>query len=468
MQPTARYASIVALAAILAGWGVLIDRAAPLVGAIVLLGWLLAVQVSFTRDLQQTRRTLVLDSVIDTTIPGVDQTTTWTIYGDTQTDQLPTGLDFGIRAPPPVGATTTATETTHIADLPQATELTWATSGAFTIPPPEVYTTDRSGLLTEQLRFGDPHQVRVRPRIPRQLHVGAGGTDRAAAYGEHRSETARGGTVPAELREYGPEEDASKIEWNATARLGEPYVREFEGETDRETIIIADQRRELAVGEPGETMADYVRHYAQLVAGKAIENDDPTSVVVIDDEGTRSIPPSAVSTRGYRAVEDLFAPFETPGNRSRPQNESVTAAEARHRARLLADDEHAFGERLRPFFSRSDRYIERVSDRPLFEAVRRYSANRSGRWTVLITDDADRVTLKESVQLAARSDGGVLVVLTPRAAFEPLTPEARARYVEFETFRRTLAAIDGVQALELTPAGRIDTLLGADAPEVSV
>jgi len=32
------------------------------------------------------------------------------------------------------------------------------------------------------------------------------------------------------------------IDWKSTARLGEPYVRETEGETDRHTALLVDHR----------------------------------------------------------------------------------------------------------------------------------------------------------------------------------------------------------------------------------
>lgn len=137
---------------------------------------------------------------------------------------------------------------------------------------------------------------------------------------------------------------------------------------------------------------------------------------------------------------------------------------ARRDAARLADDETAFGTTLRPFFEAADPYVERVERQPLFATARsRLARLRGSTWTVILTDDANRAEVRETVKVARRGDDHVLVFLAPRVLFGPdamtdldATYEA---YREFETFRQDLATLDRVEAFEVAPGDRIGALL---------
>lgn len=139
--------------------------------------------------------------------------------------------------------------------------------------------------------------------------------------------------------------------------------------------------------------------------------------------------------------------------------------DARTASRLAGRDDE-FGERLGPFFADPTEYVHRVADEPLFAAARTYLERvRGSLWTVIVTDDARRAELRETVKAARRANDRVLVVLTPRVCFERTglvdIDDAYARYREFEEFRRELAALNRVQAIQLAPGDRVETILEA-------
>jgi len=87
---------------------------------------------------------------------------------------------------------------------------------------------------------------------------------------------------------------------------------------------------------------------------------------------------------------------------------------------------------------------------------------------VILTDDERETEVREAVKLARRigtGDGGVLVFLAPTSLYEPGSladlDAAYDRYADFERFRRSLAAIDGVSAYEVGPADRLDAVLAS-------
>jgi len=144
-----------------------------------------------------------------------------------------------------------------------------------------------------------------------------------------------------------------------------------------------------------------------------------------------------------------------------------SASEAERLARAL-DDGTAFGERLRPFYAERASRGTRIDRDPLVRATRaaRNRARKPTR-TVLFTDDTHRSEVREAVRAAATDGGRVLVFLTPSVLFDPLDldgdglVEAYDRLVEFESFRRTLDRMDDVDAYELGPGDRIETVMSA-------
>ena len=51
----------------------------------------------------------------------------------------------------------------------------------------------------------------------------------------------------ADLREYTPEDDVRHIDWNVTARLDEPYVRQYTEDRDLTAWLVLDQSASMRV-----------------------------------------------------------------------------------------------------------------------------------------------------------------------------------------------------------------------------
>ena len=77
---------------------------------------------------------------------------------------------------------------------------------------------------------------------------------------------------------------------------------------------------------------------------------------------------------------------------------------------------------------------------------------------MLLTDDANRRELREAVEAARHRSSQVVVFLAPRVLFEPGAlgdlSAAYERYVDFESFRRSLDGLDGVSVFEVNPGNR--------------
>lgn len=492
MRATRRYWAVAALAATLAALAVLLDRPLLLVGAVGLAAYLVAAGFAFHRALLRARDGLSVDQSTDRDRVVVEEPVTVSLEasfdrGASHAVEVEAGLPVASTGPDRADRTVTlerggrSGRATFPLDAPVA--------GVLAFERPTVSAADPLGLLTETLELGPAPTLTVEPRGPRDVHVGEGGERVAAAFGEHPAGRLGPGLAPTELREYVHGDDASRIDWKATARLNHPYVREDEAETDRVTAILIDHRAAMGAGPPGETKLDYARQAALAVANAAREHDDPLGLYAVGDGGITVSRPPASTPRAYaairRALHDL-APTATGASAGAATDgtTSTTAATdgatsaasparrvqgpsaARTRAGRLDGDASPFGTTLRPFLADAAAYVHRVDAEPLFRAARSSLGRIRGTlWTVLLTDDTDRAQVREAVKVARRGDDHVVVFLTPDALFEPGgladVEAAYDRYRDFEAFRRELARMDRVSAFEVAPGDRMEAVLDA-------
>jgi uncharacterized protein (DUF58 family) len=484
MRATRRFWGVVFLAAFLGGLALLLDRPILLAGTASLAAWLLAHQFRFLSRLERTEEAMDVDQTLSR-----DRVSTGgsTAYSLSVSRPDPAALSLLIEAGPPLAATAeddtqTVSLTPGQGDARLGLSLSWPVAGRFVCDPVTVVATDPAGLFSETLALGSTPSITVEPRRPRDVHIGEGGEEVSAAYGEHEGGRTGSGFDPAELREYVPGDSAARIDWKATARLGVPYVREYESETEHRTALLVDHRAAVGVGPEGATKLDYLRHVALAFVGSARELSDPLGCYAVGEDGITARHPPAATNESYArvraTVEELRATSDdpTPGAMSTSEaggdGTSPTRPDSRRNpatAQRMADTltgENAFDATLRPFFAATDAYVQRISGDPLFETVRAEVGRLGGSvWTVILTDDSHPERLREAVTVARRGENRVLVFLAPTALFEPGgladLEAAYDRYVAFEEFRRDLARKSGVSAFEVAPGDRLDAVLAS-------
>lgn len=481
MEVTRRYWAIAAVGAVLVALSVVFARPLVLSGAAGLAALLLARQYWFLRALETTDDALTVEQSLPSQYVKKDDETPVTLSARIRT---PSPLDLTIAASPPLLATVSDDATPEIeveagrrAASTTAT-LSWSIVGRGSFGPATVAVEDPFGLFRETLARGSEPTVVVEPRVPHNVHVGQGGEQVLSSFGGHRSDQFGSGTDPAEIREYVAGDSVSDIDWKATARLDYPHVREYEVETDRKTVLFVDHRAGLTAGRAGETKLDYLRAVALVVVGNASELNDPIGIATIDEGGTTAWEPPGTSPETYRAVRSTLhalttdaagAETETGATPAEAATRYATASHspaiARRKATTLAGDDSPYGRAVRPFLRETEGYVQRMDVDPLFGTVRTRSEDVSGAvWAMLFTDDTDRTQLRETVKLARQRSTRVLVFLTPSVLFErggvSDLDDAYEAYVDFEEFRRELAGLEGVTALEVGPGDRIEAVLG--------
>lgn len=469
MRGTRRFWAAAGIGLALVGLAVLADRPGPLVGAAGLGAWLLAHQYRFARSLERALDDLDLEQTLDRERARIE-----TPVGYRLAAAIDRGSPLPFRIEPRLPVAARLDDGNLALDLEvgataadRSATLEWAVPGRYRLPPPRLLAGDPVGLFVESLDRGPTAEIAIEPRTPRSVHVGAGGTPLAGAYGEHPARGFGEGLEPEELREYHPGDPANRIDWKATARLGEAHVRDYDPETDRRTVLVVDHRASTATGLPGETVLEYLRLVALGLLGHARSIGDPVGLLTVGEADLTRWHPPTTTAAGYDAIKrDLLdlRPAEPPAAPA-PATTTSPATAARAAAALDGDDT-AFARSLGPFFADRAPYLERIGENPLVAAVAAPLDRFRGRlWTVLLTDDTDRTGIFEAVKLARRGDDAVLVCLAPSALFDPgglaSLDAAYERYREFEAFRRRLDRLDRVRALEVAPGDRLAAVLAA-------
>lgn len=464
MRLTRSAAEPAGLGGLLVVLAILAESPLFLLGAIVIGAAGLTAQSRFLGEVLDLKSGLAVEQTIGRAIVSTDEATPISLHASAET---PLSVTISTDPPKTTDIAGDQPPQVHLDRLQTATasdQWAWPVAGAMTIPAPSVKATDATNWFETSFRHGPAQEVVVEPRRVRSMHVGEGGAPIATAYGEHAGGQQGSGITPAEIREYTPGDLVSRIDWKATARLGDLYVREFEAESELEIAIILDHRSALGEEAHRGSKFDFLRQFALAYTAEARDLHDPLGLVGIGDEGVTVFERPGTRDATYTHIRRLLLELEPtkPTDTGERVPDSATT-EARERA-LRLDADTAFGQRLGPFLDRRPRYVERVKDRPLFAGTRLLVDQLpQNRLCLFLSDDTHRTELREAVKLAARGDGRVMVFLTPSTLFEPAgladMDRAYQGYVDFEEYRRDLDAIEGVRAFEIAPEDRVAAVL---------
>jgi len=114
----------------------------------------------------------------------------------------------------------------------------------------------------------------------------------------------------AGLRPYVEGDDARHIDWNVTARLDEPQVREFNEDRELTTWLVLDRSASMVVGGPGRGKQDVLVELALILARVLGRNGNRVGAVLYDgalpDAGTtRIVPPGTGRGHALRIGREL-------------------------------------------------------------------------------------------------------------------------------------------------------------------
>lgn len=114
-----------------------------------------------------------------------------------------------------------------------------------------------------------------------------------------------------EVRPYVAGDDIRSIDWNVTARTGEPHVKRFSEERELTVIFLVDVSGSQVFGSKTRSKSELAAEITCLLALTAIRNQDKIGLMLFTDRIVKSIPPRKGRTSVMRLVREVLAADET-------------------------------------------------------------------------------------------------------------------------------------------------------------
>jgi uncharacterized protein (DUF58 family) len=111
------------------------------------------------------------------------------------------------------------------------------------------------------------------------------------------------GTELAQIRAYRPGDDVRQIDWNATARTGEPHVRVHVAERSTTTWLLLDLSPSMAFGTADRLKVDVAEGVANVTGRLATRRGNRLGVMTFGGTDPRVLPPRQGRAGLYGAIE---------------------------------------------------------------------------------------------------------------------------------------------------------------------
>ena len=131
--------------------------------------------------------------------------------------------------------------------------------------------------------------------------------------GEYHSVFKGRGMEFDEVREYTPGDEIRTIDWNVTARTGQPYVKRYVEERELTVLFMVDLSASGTFGTRQKLKNEVAAELCALLSFSAIKNNDKVGLIIFTDIIELYIPPGKGTSHVLRLIRDLlnFKPRRT-------------------------------------------------------------------------------------------------------------------------------------------------------------
>lgn len=124
--------------------------------------------------------------------------------------------------------------------------------------------------------------------------------------GEYQSAFKGRGMAFSEVRSYAYGDDIRQIDWNVTARTGEPFIKIFEEEREQTLMLCVDISRSGKLGTQQYTKSELAIEICAVLAFSAIKNGDKVGLILFSDTIEKVVPPKKGKKHVLRIVRELY------------------------------------------------------------------------------------------------------------------------------------------------------------------
>src|ERR1700745_2632443 len=109
--------------------------------------------------------------------------------------------------------------------------------------------------------------------------------------GDYKSVFKGSGIAFEEVRAYQPGDDIRSIDWNVTARMGQPFIKRYVEERELTVMLLLDASASMAFGTVNQAKREGVAEIAALLALCAVSNNDKVGLAMVTQEVEHFVPP---------------------------------------------------------------------------------------------------------------------------------------------------------------------------------
>ena len=124
--------------------------------------------------------------------------------------------------------------------------------------------------------------------------------------GEYQSVFKGRGMEFDEVRQYHPGDDVRSIDWNVTARTGEPYVKSYIEERELTVMLAVDVSGSGDFGTRNRFKRELAGELAAVMSFAATTNNDKVGLLLFTDRVESLVPPRKGRSHVLRMVRDLL------------------------------------------------------------------------------------------------------------------------------------------------------------------
>jgi len=124
--------------------------------------------------------------------------------------------------------------------------------------------------------------------------------------GEYHSAFRGRGMSFSEVRSYQYGDEVRDIDWNVTARTGEPHIKVFEEERELTIMLLVDLSRSVHFGTRDPWKNEWMAELSAVLGFSALQNNDKVGLILFTDQIEMYIPPQKGRQHLLRIIRELL------------------------------------------------------------------------------------------------------------------------------------------------------------------
>jgi len=140
----------------------------------------------------------------------------------------------------------------------------------------------------------------------RKIEIKTKGLSKHIFSGEYHSAFKGRGMSFSEVRDYNYGDDVRNIDWNVTARTGDPHIKVFEEDRELTVMLLIDISKSSSFGSVKQFKSELTAELSAVIAFSAITNNDKVGAILFTDEVEKYIPPKKGKKHILRIIREII------------------------------------------------------------------------------------------------------------------------------------------------------------------